>query len=714
MAQIILIRAHSERMAVPWRANAPAIIGAFGVLALLAYPSPIVWLGLAAFVALAVARWRHLGLPIPSTALNFPFVLYLVGAALGLAVAVHPPTAEFRFFGMLAALGAFYLLADLVSSPQVARRLVVVTLGAVLVLAPLVLVLVYEFTLLTGLPEPLLGWMAALDPWRNAVLESDEILQRFRLRRSGAGALAAFGVALALGPALVGPTRRTRLLAIAAIAFLSVVLVLADNRGAVLAAILATMLLASSGNRWLLAGALLIAGSVVAVVTGLIKPASNALLAPFVAWVPMRALQVQNIEYRTDLWDHARFLLGDFRFTGVGMGGRSIREVYEGYFLPANPPFSHAHNIFLQTYLEQGPLGLVGLVGIVCVAIVLILRAVSRAQNPDAHSAAISASAAVLVLILAGLTDIVALTTVGMVMLFGTLGLLVAVGRFDEGAPQAGWLAQSLRASGRPAVRFAVVVALLLLLVVVTLWLPRDTLAAPSDRARPRYPLEVLAAQFQINMGAIEVAKVSWGIDRPSAEQEQRLAAADSFLANAMSFDPGNLAIHRLRASALAQSRPPTARRLLMEAQGFRPPDDSLYLFQLGRLYRDIGEFERALDAWATVRAYQQLNQWGARLARRGQWNNARQVYRVVIGTWANDPAGYGPYAAALIRVDGLEGAITEMTRLAAQYAQYPWASLEVARLYERAGDPGQAAMWYQRAALPPNERTAQLRPPGP
>src|SRR6185503_17424687 len=58
---------------------------------------------------------------------------------------------------------------------------------------------------------PLAGAITATDGFRQLVLDSPEALQRYRFRASGVGALATFGLALALGPALAAARRRTRL-----------------------------------------------------------------------------------------------------------------------------------------------------------------------------------------------------------------------------------------------------------------------------------------------------------------------------------------------------------------------------------------------------------------------------------------------------------------------------------------------------------------------
>jgi len=86
-------------------------------------------------------------------------------------------------------------------------------------------------------------------------------------------------------------------------------------------------------------------------------------------------VQAGTVEVQTEaFWQNAAAILHDFAFTGVGLGQRSAHDVYEAYMLAVGPTFSHAHNAFIQAYLEQGLLGCVGLVSL---ALVLVFGAAS-------------------------------------------------------------------------------------------------------------------------------------------------------------------------------------------------------------------------------------------------------------------------------------------------------------------------------------------------
>ena len=153
-------------------------------------------------------------------------------------------------------------------------------------------------------------------------------------------------------------------------------------------------------------------------------------------------------------------------------------------------------------------------------------------------------SGALLVLLVAGLTEIVALTAIGMVMLFSALALLLAGGRLELETKTT--LSSSVLS--RPSVaKVIAVVGVGLICVVFTLPLfvrAQPPSAASSSEVRVSFVDRLLAA-FNLNQGAVEVTKASIGVDRSRAERDERLADAEQLLVYAMERDPSNLAVYR-------------------------------------------------------------------------------------------------------------------------------------------------------------------------
>src|SRR5207248_10702326 len=82
-----------------------------------------------------------------------------------------------------------------------------------------------------------------------------------------------------------------------------------------------------------------------------------------------RGLDLRTVIERVDFWANGLALGAETALTGVGLGVRSVQLAYIAAYQPTYPPFFHAHNIFVQAFLEQGVLGLLGLVGLTAVTL---------------------------------------------------------------------------------------------------------------------------------------------------------------------------------------------------------------------------------------------------------------------------------------------------------------------------------------------------------
>lgn len=711
--------------------GAATLVGVLSVLGLLSYPLPAAWLGVVGLLGLGAARWWCRGRPLPTSPFALPLGLYAAGAVVGLATAVRPEMAEIRFFGLLAALGAFYLVVDRIGSAGAGRRVVWVALAVVVLAAPLLLVLIAPFLRADRFPGPLAvlgGFIAGLigpfEAVRDPFFEPIGVGQRYRFSSAGLGALATFGLSLALGPLLAGPSRRARLLGLLASGYFGLLLILSSNRMAMLTAALVPVALLALRYRWafvsLLVGLLLVVGAL-----ALPRAAIGGQLAlpPF---LPRAATDLGPLHERLELWQNYLFLAEDFRFSGIGLGLRSVSEVYQQRFLPVDPGFNHAHNMFIQTYVEQGLLGLAGLLGLVGVGLVVGARALRRATDPATRMTAISASAAALTLILDGLTEVVALTTLGMVFLFATLALVLVAERLATGAlrPRA-----ARRPTLAPRARLAARGAAALLIALGLAWAPATALAGGEVGGLlvgPLQPLRGLAAQARLNLGALELASATIDENSRRGGRKGHLARAEHFLGQAAALDPGNLAVRRnLAELAIARSQLGDARRLLSEARALASPDDSRFSFQLGRLYRETGSLDLALAAWSRVdpdlgawscsSTDLQLILWAAELLEQQRWESAARVSRAAIRL---EPAYALPYRLLAMALDAEDPAAARaaLGQLAGTRPDLPWAAAELSRLHQRVGQSGEADAWNREALAAgrlvlSNTRLGRVRP---
>jgi tetratricopeptide (TPR) repeat protein len=247
-------------------------------------------------------------------------------------------------------------------------------------------------------------------------------------------------------------------------------------------------------------------------------------------------------------------------------------------------------------------------------------------------------------------------------------------------------------------------------------------IATPVPVQRPRrveppraHPLGALGAAFYLNLGATNVARASIGADRPKEERERLLEDADRWLKEAMDRDPGNLGVYRnVAASAAAASESGRARRALQDAEEIADPEDERFYFQAGRIYRDIGDTERAIAAWTRAGAVPQMIQWGAALVRRGQWKNAADVNLAAVRLAPGEASAYRALVSAVSRQRGDDAALTQMMELSAVYPDMPWPYLEAGDLLAKMNRPAEAQTWYSRAlTVAPNESTVRQRAAG-
>lgn len=133
-----------------------------------------------------------------------------------------------------------------------------------------------------------------------------------------------------------------------------------------------------------------------------------------------------TLNYRKELWPWAITAVGDFPFTGLGLG--AFREVVFRLYpvaLAAGQDVGHAHNIFLQTALDVGLPGLV-----VYLALLLVAAAAGwRVARADAglRAVALGLLAGLFALHVFGLADALALGAKPGIMFWFALGLLAAM-----------------------------------------------------------------------------------------------------------------------------------------------------------------------------------------------------------------------------------------------------------------------------------------------
>ncbi|MFN8633656.1 MAG: O-antigen ligase family protein [Chloroflexota bacterium] len=401
-------------VAEPWVAPLAALI-------LLCAPNLLVWPAALVGVLPSLGRLLTTGRLWRATPFDLPLLLLTVGALLGGYASLSRDGAFIRLTGLLAGFLLFAALREHAGGERALRRLVLGLLVAAVASSVLLLVLVGPFLLLERVP-PLAAAVSAIDRWRLGDWFSDQdwLLQRYRFRASGVGALADVGLALATA-ALVGLRGiRGRVLVALSVPFFLVVLLVADNRGAMLAGTLTLGAMATVWRRRLLPLVPIV------VVLGLLV----------LAFGPVdRGLSLKTLAQRFWFWENSVYLAREVPFTGAGLGLESVQLVYRAYFQPSYPPFSHAHNIYLQGLLEYGVFGLLGLLGLGLATLWAGWRVGGAGRDESRWTTAgrLAGFGMAMAMLTTGLTEIVLLSTLGGALVLAAVGLLAATTRAGGG-----------------------------------------------------------------------------------------------------------------------------------------------------------------------------------------------------------------------------------------------------------------------------------------
>jgi hypothetical protein len=230
----------------PWLAPVTALL-------LLCAPNPLVWPAAIFGLLPSLARLLTTGRPWRATAFDLPLLLLAIGGLLGGYASLSWEGALVRLTGLLAAFILFAAVREHVRSRSALRRAVIGGLVASAIASLLLLVLVGPFLLLDQVP-PVAAVVSAVDRWHAGdwFVDQDWLLQRYRFRASGVGALADVGLALTAA-AIVGLRGwLPRLLVLLGVPLFLVVLLVADNRGSMLAGALTLGAMATVWRRKLL------------------------------------------------------------------------------------------------------------------------------------------------------------------------------------------------------------------------------------------------------------------------------------------------------------------------------------------------------------------------------------------------------------------------------------------------------------------------------
>jgi hypothetical protein len=368
-------------------------------------------------------------------------------------------------------------------------------------------------------------------------------------------------VIFACGALLVHqPTRRSQVVLSVAVAASLIVLVGAGSRGGLYGLVVGVCAVALFA--WRLRAALL------AVV---LTPAVAALAA---LGLIDKGLEISSTTGRFVYWSDLARLLVEYPLTGVGLGIDTANRVAVAYELNPDPErLFYAHNTFVESYLEQGPLGLSGMLLIPLLAVLAAVVARRCGTHKIRRPLLIGGLGLLAGLEAHGLTDQVVTTNLGSLLVMLSLaGMLSALD--TSGA----------RLLSVWTLRLSVACGALVALGVL------GVVALPAGRA-----------QALLNLGGLYMNR-GLSHDPQSADRAPTLARAESFLSSALAQEPNHAGVLRdLARVRFGRYDDPGALEALKRAVA-SPRLDAFDVLQIAHLYRDMGFSDEAY-AWAT-RAY--------------------------------------------------------------------------------------------------------------
>ncbi|MCP4167796.1 MAG: hypothetical protein GY759_18150 [Chloroflexi bacterium] len=530
---------------------------------LLWYVRPVLGPWPLTLVAAAVAiRVLTTGSFFTLTPFDPPLLLFLATAALGAAISYNAAIAWPKFWAIVSALVLFRAVVDVPERIEIGGRSLS-PLWLIFALLPSVIALHFLFT--SDWSQMMGSKMAVLDPLRRwlAILHVD--LPGHLMHPNVVGGFIAALLPLQIAAFLSMSAKHWRWVAIPMVALSLAGLVMSTSRGAwiALAAVTGLCLLWRWDRRLLRPRGRnyrLIAWGGMAVLI---------LLASGLAITLMPCdLDCQSaIDGRLGLWRLSLDLALDTPFTGIGFGGYEM--AFSSYVMLLHVGYlQHAHDMYLQVWLEQGLLGLVALAWMAVIALRLA-RPLTRWR--------VAALASFGIMLIHGIVDIPFYGGRGVLLLFVPMAVMA---REFEPLAEAHIAPRDLA--------LVVVTGTLLLLAVLAV--------LPGGKA-----------MWQTNLGALaqtqtELATYRWPQwpiqDALRRSGEIDLSPAIARYEYALALDPSNAVAHRrLGQIQLSMGQYDNA-CLHLQAAYATAPDHIANRLLLGECYAIKGEIEQAAALW--------------------------------------------------------------------------------------------------------------------
>jgi len=309
---------------------------------------------------------------------------------------------------------------------------------------------------------------------------------------------------------------------------------------------------------------------------------------------------------RVEVYRGSWYLVQDFPFTGIGLGG-TFAMVYSRYVLLIQVPFlTYSHNLFLQVWLNHGLPGILAFLWLIAAFCVFVWRVERRGGVlfPLFQGAWLGVAA----ILLHGLSDARQYAD-GWTFLpfFALLGLAIASQRISESAD--GQISKS--ANQRVGRWVLVVSAVVLGMVGLLVWRP-------------------LAAMAYANAGALTQARGELAEGLADEQRSALLEQAVSYYERAISLDADNRTAQQRLGMLAMDSRRLDEAVAHLEASYRADPANTTTRKALGLAYTWAGRLDQAKQLLiGAPDIVEELNVWGWWWGTQGEMEWAANAYRV-------------------------------------------------------------------------------------
>jgi O-antigen ligase/polysaccharide polymerase Wzy-like membrane protein len=489
-----------------------------------------------------------------------PCALLVLGAAIGYPFSLDPPVALERLLGLIFA--SLLALLAMAALRRVERPITVLVPTTVVVLIVALWVIaasgpdVFRGTLggiLDVIFRPIFGLVQITDPV--SITNT-----RFIVGYNGLIDLSLVGI-FACGALLLDrPSLRVAIPLVAILPIALLLLVGAGARGGLtgLAAGVCAIALVIWPRRYMLLAILAAPVALALVALGILD----------------KGLEFSSTAGRLTYWQDLARLLVEYPFTGVGLGVDSANRIALQYEINPDPErVFYAHNTFVQTYLEQGPLGALGMLLLVGMAIGAALLARRHGIVQERRALFVCGLGVFAAMQAHGLTDQVVTTNLGTLMLLLALAAMLAALPASSAATLSRW---ALR--GCAAVVALVVVASLVYV------------AFPTGRST-----------LLLNLGGLEMDH-ALALPAQSPERASALSSAEDVLGLALAQDSAQPAVLRDLAWVRSARFDDVGGLTALKQAAESPRIDAFDMLQIAHVYRDLGATDAAYAL--AVRSY--------------------------------------------------------------------------------------------------------------